>query len=111
MIGMAFEPFVALLVLGAIAAIVIHLAIGYRALVRFDGFMLKWIAGWIGGWLGSAVFGHWGYDIQGVYLVPALLGAFSLAFLVTACFKASAMATASAVPEKTSPTLELRKAS
>lgn len=111
MIGMAFGPFVTLLVLGAIAAIVTHLAIGYRVLSRFDGFMIKWIAGWIGGWLGSPVYGHWGYNIQNVYIIPALLGAFSLAFLATASVKASAMANATTTPERAATTYEMRKAS
>lgn len=110
MIGMAFGPFVALLVLGAIAAIVIHFAIGYRVLSKFDGFMVKWIAGWIGGWLGSPVYGHWGYNIQNVYIIPALVGAFSLAFLATASVKASAMANAT-TPERAAPPFEMRKAS
>ena len=99
MIGMAFGPFVALLVLGEYAAIVIHFAIGYRVLDKFDGFMVKWIAGWIGGWLGSAAFGHWAYNIQNVYIVPALLGAFSLAFLATASMKASVVAHANVVAD------------
>lgn len=111
MIGMAFGPFVALLVLGAIAAIVIHFAIGYRVLSKFDGFMVKWIAGWIGGWLGSPVYGHWGYNMQNVYIIPALIGAFSLAFLATATVKASAMANAMATPERAAPPFEMRKAS
>jgi|SRR5690242_18899991 len=111
MIGMAFGPFVALLVLGAIAAIVIHLAIGYHMLSRFDGFMVKWIFGWIGGWLGSPVFGHWGYNIQNVYIIPALLGAFSLAFLATAAVKASAIANATTTTERAAPAFEMRKAS
>jgi uncharacterized membrane protein YeaQ/YmgE (transglycosylase-associated protein family) len=111
MIGMAFGPFVALLVLGVIAAIVIHLAIGYRVLAGFDGFMVKWIAGWIGGWLGSPVYGHWGYNIQNVYIIPALLGAFSLAFLATVSVKASAIVGARTTVEKTAPPMELRKAS
>jgi uncharacterized membrane protein YeaQ/YmgE (transglycosylase-associated protein family) len=111
MIGMAFGPFVGLLVLGAIAAIVIHYAIGYRVLARFDGFMVKWIAGWIGGWLGSAVYGHWGYNIENVYIIPALLGAFTLAFLAAASVKASAMANATTTPERAATAFELRKAS
>jgi len=111
MIGMAFGPFVALLVLGVIAAVVIHLAIGYRMLVGFDGFMVKWIAGWIGGWLGSSVYGHWGYNIGSVYLIPALLGAFSLAFLVTATGKAAAITSAVRTLERAAPPLEMRKAS
>ena len=111
MIGMAFGPFVALLVLGAIAAIVIHLAIGYRMLRGFDGFMVKWIAGWIGGWLVSPVYGHWGYNIQNVYIIPALIGAFSLAFLATASVKASALSSAITTPEKAAPPFEMRKAS
>ena len=89
-----------------------HFAIGYRVLAGFDGFMAKWIAGWIGGWLGSAVYGHWGYNIQYVYIIIlALLGSFSLAFLATASLKASAMANATATPERTAAPLELRKAS
>ena len=61
-----------------------HFAIAYRVLAGFDGFMAKRIAGWIGGWLGLAVYGHWGYNIQHVYIIPALLGSSSLAFLATA---------------------------
>lgn len=111
MIGMGFAPFLSLLILGLIAAVVLHLAIGYRMLSRFDGFMVKWIAGWIGGWLGSAVYGHWGYNIQSVYVIPALLGAFTLAFLVTATVKASAIANATVTTERAALPLELRKAS
>lgn len=108
---MTFGPFVALLVLGEYTAIVIHFAIGYRVLDRFDGFMVKWIAGWIGGWLGSAVFGHWAYNIQSVYILPALLGAFSLTFLATAGLKASAVARATVTPQRAARPFEMRKAS
>ena len=60
MIGMNFASFVSLLILGFIAAIVLHCVVRYRMMSGFDGFMNKWIAGWIGGWLGSPVLGHWG---------------------------------------------------
>lgn len=48
MIGMSFGSFLTLLILGFIAAIVMHSAIRYRAL-EANGFVAKWIAGWIGG--------------------------------------------------------------
>jgi uncharacterized membrane protein YeaQ/YmgE (transglycosylase-associated protein family) len=115
MIGISFRPFLALLILGFIAAFVLHVVVRYRMLSRFDGFMVKWIAGWIGAWLGSPVFGHWGlgFNIGNVYIIPALLGAFALAFLITAAMKAEAVAVAKAtmVPQTTGLAVEMRKAS
>ena len=58
MIGMNFGAFVMLLILGFIAAIVIHSGIRYRMLEGFEGFVAMWIAGWIGGWLGSPVLAY-----------------------------------------------------
>jgi hypothetical protein len=55
---MNFGAFVMLLILGFIAAIVIHSGIRYRMLEGFDGFVAMWIAGWIGGWLGSPVLAY-----------------------------------------------------
>ena len=111
MIGMGFGPFIGLLILGLVAALVLHLAIDYRVLGKFDGFMAKWIVAWIGGWLGSPVFGHWGYNVENVYVIPALLGAFSLAFLATASAKAYAAANTKVTPERASTQFEMRKAS
>ncbi|HKV04682.1 MAG TPA: hypothetical protein VJO53_06200 [Candidatus Acidoferrales bacterium] len=89
MIGMNFGGFVTLLILGLIAGLVIHFIIRYRMLGGFDGFMSKWIAGWIGGWLGSPVLGHWGFQIQNIYVIPALVGAFIGAFAFPALMKTS----------------------
>jgi uncharacterized membrane protein YeaQ/YmgE (transglycosylase-associated protein family) len=46
----------------------------------------------VGAWLGSPVLGHW-FDpvkLAGIYLIPALLGAFAGAFTLTATWKARA---------------------
>lgn len=88
MIGMSFVPFSALLVIGLTAAIVMHLVVRYRVFAGFDGFMGKWIFAWIGAWLGSPVLGHWGPQAAGTYVVPAFLGAFSGAFLMTLVIRA-----------------------
>lgn len=113
MIGMSFASFVALLVLGFIAAIVMHFAIQYRMVTGADGFIAKWIAGWIGAWLGTPVLGHWWFTIQNIYVIPALVGAFVGAFSLTFLAKVTAVASAS-VPKTTvaTPAPEvMRKAS
>lgn len=97
MIGMGFPAFLTLLVLGFISSFVFHVLAQYRVLAGVDGFALKWIAGWIGGWLGSPVLGHWGSIHAGnLYLVPAVLGAFTGSFLMVALFKVSAVSVAAA---------------
>jgi len=88
MIGMGFGAFLTLLILGLIAAIVIHSLIHYRMMEGFDGFMAKWVAGWVGGWLGGPVLGHWWFRIQNVYLIPALVGSFAGAFICAYMVKA-----------------------
>jgi uncharacterized membrane protein YeaQ/YmgE (transglycosylase-associated protein family) len=100
MIGMNFGSFVTLLILGFIAAIVIHSIVRYRMLEGFDGFVAKWIAGWIGGWLGSPVLGHWSFQIQNIYVIPALVGAFVGAFSCVALIRAKARSTADVMASK-----------
>lgn len=80
-------------------------------LTGFDGFMAKWIAGWIGAWVGPAVFGHWWFRASEVPMIPALIGAFALAFALTARFKAQARATVLPTVSAGMPPVELRKAS
>ncbi len=94
MIGMNFRALLILFVAGLIAAGVLHYVIRYRFLDGFDGFVGKCIAGWVGAWLGSPVLGHWfeRAKLANVYLIPALLGAFVGAFVVTATGKALAKA-------------------
>jgi uncharacterized membrane protein YeaQ/YmgE (transglycosylase-associated protein family) len=115
MIGMSFEPFLTLLIVSFIAAFVLHVVVRYRMLSRFDGFMVKWIAGWVGAWLGSPVFGHWGlgFSVKDVYIIPALLGGFALAFLVTATMKAETVAVTNATraPGSAGLGVEMRKVS
>ncbi|TAA70523.1 GlsB/YeaQ/YmgE family stress response membrane protein [Planococcus salinarum] len=41
------------------------------------------IAGIIGAWLGSLLLGDWGPEIWGVYIVPALIGALILVFVLS----------------------------
>jgi uncharacterized membrane protein YeaQ/YmgE (transglycosylase-associated protein family) len=89
MIGMGFWPFLALLIVGVIASFVLHYVVRYRMLTGFDGFLGKWIVGWVGAWLGSPVLGHWGPHITDQYIIPALIGSFSLVFLATIVMRAS----------------------
>jgi uncharacterized membrane protein YeaQ/YmgE (transglycosylase-associated protein family) len=92
MIGMGFGGFLTLFVISFIAAIVMHSAVRYRFLGGVDGFFSKWIVGWLGAWVASPVLGHWfaGFAIGGQYIIPAFLGAFSSAFMITAVCKALA---------------------
>lgn len=94
MIGMNFRALLILFVAALIAAGVVHYVIRYRFLDGFDGFVGKCIAGGVGAWLGSPVLGHWfeRAKLANVYLIPALLGAFVGAFVVTATGKALAKA-------------------
>ncbi len=114
MIGMSFGAFLTLLILGLIATICMHFIIRYRMFAGVDGFVAKWIAGWIGAWIGGPVLGHWWFQIQNIYIIPALVGAFVGAFSWVVIVRALNRVN---IPE-TSPagavvheTLELRKAS
>src|ERR1700751_331940 len=90
MIGMSLSPFLSLLVLGFVSSVVLHVLARYRVLAGLDGFVCKWIVGWIGAWLGSPVFGHWGIHMENIYLIPAVLGAFTTPFLMTTALRALA---------------------
>ncbi|MEH7334256.1 GlsB/YeaQ/YmgE family stress response membrane protein [Neobacillus drentensis] len=45
------------------------------------------IAGFIGAWLGSIILGGWGPVIGGFYVIPALIGAIVLVFIVGLIFR------------------------
>ena len=45
------------------------------------------IAGFIGAWLGSLLLGSWGPVIGGFYIIPALIGAIALVFIVSLILK------------------------
>ncbi|MEK6460814.1 GlsB/YeaQ/YmgE family stress response membrane protein [Heyndrickxia faecalis] len=41
------------------------------------------IAGIVGAWLGGAIFGNWGPHIAGMTIIPALIGAIILVFVLS----------------------------
>ncbi len=47
------------------------------------------IAGIIGAWLGSVILGEWGPEMGGFYLVPALIGAAIVVFVISIILKSS----------------------
>ncbi|MBY7144349.1 GlsB/YeaQ/YmgE family stress response membrane protein [Virgibacillus sp. NKC19-3] len=46
------------------------------------------IAGFIGAWIGSSLFGSWGPEMGGFFIIPALIGAIILIFIVSLIMKA-----------------------
>ena len=82
LIGMSFPSFLALLILSAIAAAVVHWGFRYRLFHGFDGFVGQWMVAWVGAWLGPAVLGHWFASAMwsGIYIIPALIGGIAGAF-------------------------------
>lgn len=90
MLGMNFTPFLTLLIVSVVVAAAYQWILRYRFLEGIDSFVSKVAVGWIGGWLGSPVLGHWGWKIEGVYLVPAILGAIAAIHVSVLCWKASA---------------------
>jgi uncharacterized membrane protein YeaQ/YmgE (transglycosylase-associated protein family) len=90
MLGMNFTSFLTLLIVSVVVAAVYHWILRCRFLEGIDSFLAKVAVGWVGGWLGAPVLGHWLWRIQGVYLVPAILGAIAAIHLNVLCWKASA---------------------
>lgn len=45
------------------------------------------IAGIIGAWIGGELLGQWGPELAGIYIVPALIGAIILIFIVSLIMK------------------------
>ena len=45
------------------------------------------IAGFIGSWLGSSLLGSWGPEVGGFFIIPALIGAIVLIFIVSLIMK------------------------
>jgi uncharacterized membrane protein YeaQ/YmgE (transglycosylase-associated protein family) len=117
MIGMNFSAFLILLALGFISSFVLHMLVRYRGLAGLEGFLYMWIAGWIGGWLGSPVFGHWSVHVGNLYIIPALVGAFTGSFLVTVGLRAVTVTVKGVRPDAAvaqsgaAPQVEMRKAS
>jgi uncharacterized membrane protein YeaQ/YmgE (transglycosylase-associated protein family) len=86
MVGMSFESFLTLLVIGVVVASVYHWILRYRIMAGGDAWLGEVMLAWIGGWLGSPVLGHWRVQIGTVYVIPAILGAIVAVHLeVLAC--------------------------
>jgi uncharacterized membrane protein YeaQ/YmgE (transglycosylase-associated protein family) len=117
MIAMGFHAFVALLVLGFIGSLITHAVLRYRVLAGWDGFLSTWILAWVGAWLGSPVLGHWGPHMVGIYIIPALIGAFASSFFLASAFRAvsgmlqSTRSTTGLPPSAAASQVEMRKAS
>ncbi|MED3561222.1 GlsB/YeaQ/YmgE family stress response membrane protein [Bacillus xiapuensis] len=45
------------------------------------------ITGFIGAWLGSLILGSWGPVIGGFYIIPAIIGAIVLVFIIGLIFR------------------------
>ncbi|WJH35233.1 GlsB/YeaQ/YmgE family stress response membrane protein [Paenibacillus aurantius] len=78
--------------LGFLVSVIMAIIIGFigDALVRSDmpgGVIGSMIAGFIGAWLGHFLFGHFGPDIAGFAIIPAIIGAALVVFLVGLLFK------------------------
>jgi hypothetical protein len=73
MLGMTFLSFLVLTVIGAVVAVAYHNVIRYRFLEGND-----------------ALFGHWFWKIENVYVVPAILGAIAAVQLIVLTGKALA---------------------
>ncbi|HVA18179.1 MAG TPA: hypothetical protein VMV59_10770 [Candidatus Dormibacteraeota bacterium] len=82
LIGMSFGSFIVLLVVSGIAASIIHWGFRYRLFQGLDGCIGQWMVAWVGAWLGPAVLGHWfgSAMVEGIYVIPAFLGALAGAF-------------------------------
>jgi len=92
MIGMSFVAFLTLLVIAVVVAAVFHFVLRYRFLEGLDAFLAKVAVGWLGGWLAPPVLGHWLFNFQGVYIIPAAVGAVTAVFLNVLYWKAWAKA-------------------
>jgi hypothetical protein len=94
MIGMSFVPFVVLLGIAVIVAVIFQFALSYHFLSGPDVAYAKLALAWFGGWLGVPVFGHWWFTIGGVYVVPAFIGAVTAVVLNGVFWKAITKANA-----------------
>lgn len=45
------------------------------------------IAGLVGSWLGTLILGHWGPEVAGFSLIPAIIGAIILVFIISLIFR------------------------
>lgn len=45
------------------------------------------IAGLIGSWLGTLILGHWGPEVGRIFIIPAIIGAVILVFILSFIFR------------------------
>lgn len=94
MLGMNLLSFLVLLVVSIVVAVVFHFLVRYRFIAGIEGLLGKIAVGWLGGWLGSPVIGHWGFKVESIYIIPALLGAIVADFVCVLFWKALSRACA-----------------
>ncbi|MEW5900129.1 MAG: hypothetical protein AB1715_01560 [Acidobacteriota bacterium] len=97
MTGMDFGSFLVLLVISAVVSAILHFGFKYYARPGLASFFSKVIVGWFGAWLGSPIFGHWfeGIEVEGVYIIPAILGSLAILILAVDLIKSKASVTKS----------------
>ncbi|MFA5806523.1 MAG: hypothetical protein WC879_17970 [Melioribacteraceae bacterium] len=91
MIGMSFISFLILLAISVVVSAILHFGLKYYVRPGINSFISKVIFGWVGAWLGSPVFGYWfeGFNYEGVYYVPAILGSFALLVMMVDIVKST----------------------
>ncbi len=84
MIGMNFISFLILLVISIVVSAILHYGLKIYIRSGYVSLISKVIFGWIGAWLGSPVFGYWfgGLVYEKIYIIPAILGSFSLLIIM-----------------------------
>jgi uncharacterized membrane protein YeaQ/YmgE (transglycosylase-associated protein family) len=66
----------------SVVGIVVSLVWYYLCKVRLPGgYIVELIVAWIGARVGSRLFGYWGGDLKGLFIVPAVLGAIAAIYL------------------------------
>ncbi|MBN1893953.1 hypothetical protein JW906_05640 [bacterium] len=86
---MNFACFMTLLVISVVVSAVLHFVLKLYVRPGLDSFISKVIIGYIGAWQGSAVFGAWLVEVNGVYVIPAILGSLALLILMIDLVKTS----------------------
>lgn len=81
---MNFVSFLILLIISIVVTLVVHFIMKVYVRPGIDSLISTIILGWIGAWQGSAVFGQWfaNVKIEGIFLIPAILGSFALLILM-----------------------------
>ena len=107
---MDFVSFLILLIISVVVGGILHFGFKYYVVPGIWSFLSKVVIGWVGAWLGPQVFGAWWKDvaIEGVYIVPAILGSlFLLIFAVD--YVQSAKGAKAAKATKKAPAKRKRK--